>query len=953
MVKSLRVVTKIMKLLLLLAVAATLGLGIWLHGGERSLAFAKPWLTRAINASDAPYDITIGSVTVDWTDAAQLGKLHIRDVTFAKRDGGVFAQLPELYATIDPIGFLPSRRVLHRVILRQPQLLMHRNAEGVVEFGIEGAASRMSLPELMAFISAGSNASSSNVPSLPFYEFIIDRASLAFTDETSETNITSSPVNLQIKRHGHNYDALASIPFTVDEDEARLTILLSTPAQSAEHTLAVQLKQVPSRLICMFDGCPKGVGIRGLVSGDVSLNIDNSMALHAFSASLSTNKATLDAPKWFAEKLEFGKTSIAVSGDWSKKEIALTNATLGLEDTTIEASGNARRDEKGWYVSGDGSCTRLDIQKLYKYWPLFMAPDSRNWVTSKLKSGYAAKGTIKINFTPEDLAAEFFPEKSVDAVADARDITFEYLPGFPLVEKMNGIAHFTATTVKVEGSGGSLMTGTKINHAVLWCPELNSLNNPMEATVELTAPATDAVTMLALKHFPFDDKFGLNAATIRGTVDASLKLKFNAFSGKPNSNPNEIHLEAVDYDIATTLTNVAQENVYGGYNARAINGTLKADTKGLSFDGGVQLGDAPVNDVKLAQANGKPLSLEVHGRANKEAKPINDFTLVYQSTKEVPVISVRGKRLDASVSYGSKENSLLRDFPAMKLDVDLGELVLGSGAPLRAVVGNLYCTALRCESASFSAQTEGDPLRGGISYVNGARQFLMQSGNAGAVLRAVDISDRVSKGKLELRGNYDDTKTPPQLNARLQIHDFNLKNSQILGRILSIGSLTGLANALTGSGISFDKLVADIASRAGLITITKGVANGTAIGITVEGTVDTNSTKLGLKGVVAPAYAINSLIGRIPLIGLLAGKDGEGLIAFNYWVRGTYEKPDVGVNPLSGFTPGFLRGIFNVFDSEEDTHREEPTSGSTPPHPAAPTNKKPAVENPVSRVQKR
>ena len=179
----------------------------------------------------------------------------------------------------------------------------------------------------------------------------------------------------------------------------------------------------------------------------------------------------------------------------------------------------------------------------------------------------------------------------------------------------------------------------------------------------------------------------------------------------------------------------------------------------------------------------------------------------------------------------------------------------------------------------------------------------------------------MTRGKLDMRGTYDDRKTPPQLNARLLIQDFTLQNSQILGRILSIGSLTGLANALTGSGISFNKLAANISSRAGVITVDKGIANGTSLGITLGGTVDTNTTKLAMKGTLAPAYALNSIFSRIPLLGALAGGDA-GLIAFNYSVNGTYDDPEVGVNPLSGLTPGFLRGIFGVFeekDSDDET----------------------------------
>jgi hypothetical protein len=70
-----------------------------------------------------------------------------------------------------------------------------------------------------------------------------------------------------------------------------------------------------------------------------------------------------------------------------------------------------------------------------------------------------------------------------------------------------------------------------------------------------------------------------------------------------------------------------------------------------------------------------------------------------------------------------------------------------------------------------------------------------------------------------------------------------------------------------------------------------------------------------MKGVIVPANWINGFVGKIPIIGMLAGGSDEGLVAFRYTVDGKYSEPDVSVNPLSGFTPGFLRNIFGIFDA--------------------------------------
>lgn len=947
--RHLKHVWLVIKRLVLLGTALLLVLGFWLHSDERSLNFARGWIVAAMNDDQAPFTIDVASVTVDWRDAAQLGKLHITNVRLAKRDGNVFAVLPEIFATVDPIGFLPTRHFLHKVILRQPHLSAARSADGNVEFGIEGSSERLPLTDLSAFFTPGNAQERQKAVSLPFHDFIIEDASLAFTDEGTSTNIVSSPFNLLIARKQGTFEALMSMPFTVDDEKVNIIGGLRKLDDNAEqHILVVKFTQLPARLICLFNTCPEKVEATGRISGKLAVGMTDDFAAHDFQLNLSTEKAVFTAPQWFAEPLKMAHSELLVQGNWGKQELNLKRAFFTLEDTNIEASGKLTKKEDGWYASGEGSCSKLDIRKLYKYWPLTMAHDSRAWITSKLKSGYAASGKLKLNLTPQDLKADVLPDTSVDAIAEARDITFEYLPGFPLVEHMDGTAHFTGTTVRVEGNTGSLLSGTKISKAVLWCPKLNEPKNPMEVELALFAPAADAATMLALPYFPFDDNLALDPKTIKGSIDATMKLKFDAFSGNPaDADPNAIHLEKVDYDIATKLHDVAQDGFAGSYKVKSINGALNATMQGMNFDGTVVVGDAGASQVKLNQPSGQPLTLEVQSTAGEGKEPAskNDFSLRYASG-EVPVITVTGKKLDASPSYGGKEHSLLANFPAMDLSVDVDELYLVKDTPLRDVKATLTCSAERCEKADFIAKTIGaSTVKGGIGTVGGVRQFSMTSGDAGSLLKAFDITDRMTRGKFNLSGPYNDKLSPPQLDARLRIDDFTLKNSEILGRILSIGSLTGLKNALTGSGIDFDKMTASMSSRAGVITISKGIAQGTSIGITVSGQVDTRSTGLNLKGVVIPAYALNSILGKIPIIGALAGGE-EGLIAVNYSVKGTYENPDVGVNPLSALTPGFLRGIF---DAGEDA----PSSITGPDASRKPAKGKATKPIVPSGVQKR
>src|SRR6202022_141391 len=95
------------------------------------------------------------------------------------------------------------------------------------------------------------------------------------------------------------------------------------------------------------------------------------------------------------------------------------------------------------------------------------------------------------------------------------------------------------------------------------------------------------------------------------------------------------------------------------------------------------------------------------------------------------------------------------------------------------------------------------------------------------------------------------------------------------------------------------------------IVVENLLAYGGAIGVTANGVVRLSQDRLDLQGTIVPAYALNSILGNIPLIGsLLLGGEGQGLFAANFRVTGSAADAQVSVNPLSAPAPGFLRRLF-------------------------------------------
>jgi AsmA-like C-terminal region len=100
--------------------------------------------------------------------------------------------------------------------------------------------------------------------------------------------------------------------------------------------------------------------------------------------------------------------------------------------------------------------------------------------------------------------------------------------------------------------------------------------------------------------------------------------------------------------------------------------------------------------------------------------------------------------------------------------------------------------------------------------------------------------------------------------------------------------------------------------------------HGGALGFTVAGSIDLDTSSVDLKGTIIPLYQVNTVVGKIPIVGdLLLGGEGQGLVAMTAYVTGRLPAPQVSVNPASVVTPGFLRGFFDLFEGSDTTDNEQ------------------------------
>ena len=172
--------------------------------------------------------------------------------------------------------------------------------------------------------------------------------------------------------------------------------------------------------------------------------------------------------------------------------------------------------------------------------------------------------------------------------------------------------------------------------------------------------------------------------------------------------------------------------------------------------------------------------------------------------------------------------------------------------------------------------------------------------------------ESVTAGLLKLEATMPITTIDGPIIGTVSMVDMQLVGAPIMTRILSLASLQGLADAMSGEGLRFETAEIPFSLEGYNLSIRDARASGPALGMTGEGEMNFSEKTMDVNGVLVPAYTANSLLGDIPLIGdIFVGKKGEGIFALNYTVRGPFEKSQVAVNPLSALTPGFLRRIFS------------------------------------------
>ena len=239
-----------------------------------------------------------------------------------------------------------------------------------------------------------------------------------------------------------------------------------------------------------------------------------------------------------------------------------------------------------------------------------------------------------------------------------------------------------------------------------------------------------------------------------------------------------------------------------------------------------------------------------------------------------------------------------------KIDVEIDAVYLDKVHRLSKLKGNLDFDNKELKNSNLSARfSENEKLKFTVNSNQDEKITILTLDKAEPIIKRYKFIKGFEEGVLD----FYSSKKENISKSTLKIYDFKLKELPVLTRILTLASLQGIADILSGEGIRFDEFEMNFQTKNSLITIDEIYSIGPAISILMDGYVEKNKL-VSLRGTLVPATTINKVIGSIPVLGkiLVGKKTGEGVFGVSFKIKGPPKNLETTVNPIKTLTPRFI-----------------------------------------------
>jgi hypothetical protein len=410
------------------------------------------------------------------------------------------------------------------------------------------------------------------------------------------------------------------------------------------------------------------------------------------------------------------------------------------------------------------------------------------------------------------------------------------------------------------------------------------------------------------------------SATITFALDAAGRAKRGLNFSSWLTGPLPIKLKApltrASAEVEIDLTPAGVDNFVPGLSKPAgkpgkATFLIKPSPEGASLSNiAIELGVPMFRGSAQMDPDGAVASATI---TQARIAPGDDFKVDVVNGPASVKISARGASLDSRAFVKSILEGTSSGQTAAK-DFDLDAKIASVVGSNKQAITNMELTASRRGGETRLGTLRGRIGDGAVTATGGGGETRIATSDAGALLRFANLYSHLEGGDLNLllRARGDASAGEATLT------DFVLRDEPAFRQLVSAApqrTSEGGAAHVDAARVHFEKMTASFERTPGKLAIQDAVIYNPSIGLTAQGGIDFEHNQVDLSGSFVPAYTVNTMLTKIPLVGLLlSGGDNDGVFGLSYRVHGSMSSPTLTVNPLSAIAPGILRRILGAID---------------------------------------
>ena len=272
-------------------------------------------------------------------------------------------------------------------------------------------------------------------------------------------------------------------------------------------------------------------------------------------------------------------------------------------------------------------------------------------------------------------------------------------------------------------------------------------------------------------------------------------------------------------------------------------------------------------------------------------------------------IIIGGSRFDAtnllkSINSQSKNNPLVNF--TKEIEINLENLVTKSEIPINnfRLIGkiekgkfiNISAKSEFSKDKYLDISLKKDP--------NNKKILEIYSDVPKALLADYKFFEGLKDGKLFFNSVIDEDGSV----SKITIENFKVVKAPAFATLLTLADLGGVADLLSGEGMSFDILEISLNENKDVTKIEEILALGSSISVIMDGYTEKKTGLISLSGTLVPAKTLNSLVSKIPVVGdiLVGDKVGDGVFGVSFKMKGLPGDVKTTVNPVKTLTPRFI-----------------------------------------------